>query len=281
MWSRTLGGPFNDYVEDVCLGPSHGIVMTGHFSASINLGGATLTSTGERDVFLGVYDSEGNHRWSKRFGGTDTDVGYAVGVDAQGNHAVTGRFYGGTIDFGGDLLTSSGSDDGFAATFDAFGSHVWSFAFGAASNDWGDAIRFTSLGNVLLGGSVLGTVDIGGETPLTTGAFLAEFTGAPQSSDIHDAGARLVTRLSNYPNPFNPRTSISITTRETLMIHVTLYDLHGHLVRNLHRGTVPPGMTEFIWDGRGDDGAEVGSGVYFCRISGGGQIVTTKLTLIK
>jgi len=65
------------------------------------------------------FDSDGNHLWSKRFGGTHWDYGSSVSVDSSGNAYITGYFKSSTINFGGgDLINAnSGTDDIFLAKF--------------------------------------------------------------------------------------------------------------------------------------------------------------------
>jgi hypothetical protein len=76
------------------------------------------------------------HLWSQRFGDTTYQHGWSVTFDPSGNVAITGTFAG-TVDFGGDPLTSSGWRDIFLAKFDASGAHLWSQRFGDAENQFG------------------------------------------------------------------------------------------------------------------------------------------------
>ncbi|MDH4038011.1 MAG: SBBP repeat-containing protein, partial [Candidatus Krumholzibacteria bacterium] len=77
-----------------------------------------------------------SHQWSQRFGGTGTDNGYAIAVDATGAVFVTGSFSG-TANFGGADLVSVGGNDIFLARYDANGQHLWSKGFGTVENDEG------------------------------------------------------------------------------------------------------------------------------------------------
>jgi len=74
--------------------------------------GRTLTPNGvSSNIFLAKFDSNGNHLWSKSFGGSYNDYGYSVSVDSSGNIYGTGYFSGYNIDFGGCPLSSVGSYD--------------------------------------------------------------------------------------------------------------------------------------------------------------------------
>jgi hypothetical protein len=78
-------------------------------------------------MFLAKYDPDGNHLWSFRLGGLDTENPEAVTSDPSGNIVLTGSFDG-TMDFGGGNL--AGSDDVFVAKYDAGGNHLVTKAFG-------------------------------------------------------------------------------------------------------------------------------------------------------
>jgi len=65
------------------------------------------------DIFLAKFDSNGNHLWSKSFGGSYIDIGFSVSVDSSGNVYGTGIFSGSNVDFGGCPLSSAGGKDIF------------------------------------------------------------------------------------------------------------------------------------------------------------------------
>jgi hypothetical protein len=90
-----------------------------------------------------------------------------------------------------------------------------------------------------------------------------------------------LTVLPNYPNPFNPSTTIRYDIPTTQEIRLAVYDVHGRLVRALVDGVESAGVHEVTWEGRNNRGEEVASGVYFVRLSGGGQIATGKIVLAK
>jgi hypothetical protein len=90
---------------------------------------------------------------------------------------ITGVF-GGTVDFGGDTLTSAGSPDIFLAKFDTNGGHLWSKRFGDSRVQYGRSVACDGSGNVVVTGYFRSTVNFGGGTLTSAGAddiFLAEF----------------------------------------------------------------------------------------------------------
>ncbi len=84
-----------------------------------------------------------------------------------------------------------------------------------------------------------------------------------------------------WPNPFNPRTTISFTLDETQPVELAVYDVSGRLVRLLDAGVRQAGPHSVPWDGRDQAGTGVASGVYLVRLSGRQETQTGKLLLAR
>jgi hypothetical protein len=75
-------------------------------------------------------------------------------------------------------------------------------------------------------------------------------------------------RLVNYPNPFNPSTTIALwlgadgASSAGRDVTLEIYSVAGLRVRTLFAGALPPGKNEMLWDGKDDRGAVVAAGVY-------------------
>ncbi|HXJ80395.1 MAG TPA: PKD domain-containing protein [Candidatus Methylomirabilis sp.] len=99
--------------------------------------------------------------WSKRFGSTLNDIGYAVATDKSGNIIVAGSFMG-TVDFGGGPLTAVGGNYNiFVAKYSSTGTNVWSKNFGSTGDNDPGAVAVDASGNVFVVGHFQGTVDFG------------------------------------------------------------------------------------------------------------------------
>ncbi len=87
----------------------------------------------------------------------------------------------------------------------------------------------------------------------------------------------------NYPNPFNPETTIRFSLREdTEMMELKVYNILGQLVRTLvPAGPHAKGDYEIVWDGTNDSGKGVTSGVYFYRMSTPNYNKIHKMMLMK
>lgn len=98
-------------------------------------------------------------------------------------------------------------------------------------------------------------------------------------ADVVAAGASL---LSNAPNPFNPQTLITYDLASAQSVHLAIYDARGRQVRSLVRGEVmPAGRHSLVWNGRGDDGRMMPSGVYLSRLQAGGVVWQGRMTMIR
>lgn len=133
------------------------VLVTGGFTGAKDFGGGTLTSEGGEDIFIVKLDNGSNHVWSKRFGDANGQRGTVIATDAMGNVVVAGSLGGGAISFGGASVTG----DIFVAKFDPNGNHLWSKGYaGFASKAAG--IATDSSGAVVVAGSFLGSIDLGG-----------------------------------------------------------------------------------------------------------------------
>jgi hypothetical protein len=69
----------------------------------------------------------------------------------------------------------------------------------------------------------------------------------------------------NYPNPFNPTTTIDYQLPQAVDVKLEIYNVLGQKVRTLVSGSMQPGRYQAVWDARNDAGALVGSGIYIYR----------------
>jgi M6 family metalloprotease-like protein len=85
----------------------------------------------------------------------------------------------------------------------------------------------------------------------------------------------------NFPNPFNPLTSIRFEVPQSTSIDLSVFDARGRRVATLHRGPVDAGYHTRRWEGRDDQGRGVASGMYFARLVGPGFSSTRKMLLAR
>lgn len=100
-WSRKFSGEY--WVQSIALDNSGNVYTTGYFSGNTDFDPGTevydLTSEGyDYDIFISKLDSSGGFIWAKRLGGTSTEMGFSIKVDAFLN-VYTSGYFGGTADF--------------------------------------------------------------------------------------------------------------------------------------------------------------------------------------
>ena len=91
-----------------------------------------------------------------------------------------------------------------------------------------------------------------------------------------------VSRLfPSVPNPFARSASIAYHVPHESDVTIRIYDVSGRLVRTLVDDATEPGRHLAVWDGRGDSGESLGSGVYLCAMDACGLRLTRKMILLR
>jgi hypothetical protein len=85
----------------------------------------------------------------------------------------------------------------------------------------------------------------------------------------------------NYPNPFNPETTISFSVKDKGHVKVNIYNVKGQLVKTLVNDNMNAGKHTIVWNGRDNAGKAVSSGVYFYKMSAGKYSSTKKMIMMK
>ncbi len=85
----------------------------------------------------------------------------------------------------------------------------------------------------------------------------------------------------NFPNPFNPTTTLSFSLKNATNVNLTVYDVAGRRVRELVNEHRDRGAYKMVWDGQNDAGQTVASGVYFYKLVAGSFTDTKKMTILK
>ncbi|MCB9336651.1 MAG: tail fiber domain-containing protein [Lewinellaceae bacterium] len=184
-WYKDCGRSLTDYTfsgqggstgldrgQDVATDATGNVFVTGYFEGTATFGTISLTSAGDKDVFLIKIDPTGNVLWAKQGGGTGNDQGFGIATDATGNVIITGAFQD-VATFGSTSLnTSPAGSDLFYVKYDTDGNIIWA-----------------KEGNNSIYGSVVGNdiVVDASENIFVTGTFVGNFDfGAGSLSSIGD-----------------------------------------------------------------------------------------------
>jgi len=132
--------------------------------------------------------------------------------------------------------------------------------------------------------------DTEAEVPWPTAAYdnarSGNFAGGAQARGAPsvDAGDGLPTAstLQIAPNPFNPRATIRYASPPGKPVRLTVYDVQGRLVKRLaDTPAAPGGLQSMVWEGLDTSNRQVGAGVYFVKLEGGGLDLSRRLVLVK
>jgi hypothetical protein len=98
--------------------------------------------------------------------------------------------------------------------------------------------------------------------------------------DVGDTPA--FTKLhGNFPNPFNPKTTIQFSLSSPAHVNLAVYDISGRLVKQLANERLAAQDYAIEWNGRNEAGHQVASGVYFYKLQAGDYSATEKMVMLK
>jgi hypothetical protein len=170
QWIKQIGGSQGQFSTSIAVDVSGNVHFTGGFYGSPDFdpgaGTQILSSSGGEDIYIAKLNTNGDHVWSKKIGGSGWDQGTAITTDANGNVYTTGYFTE-TIDFDPGAavsnLTNDQSNNAFVSKLDVNGDFVWAKGLGGTSisTDYGKGkgIAIDLNENVFVIGEFEGTID--------------------------------------------------------------------------------------------------------------------------
>ncbi|MEA2096041.1 MAG: T9SS type A sorting domain-containing protein, partial [Candidatus Cloacimonadota bacterium] len=113
------------------------------------------------------------------------------------------------------------------------------------------------------------------ESEMSNGAFVAH-------TDVDNLLKPEVTELTgNYPNPFNPTTTISFSIEEAGHVSINIYNMKGQLVKTLVNENLDSAYHNVSWNGKDNSSKTVSSGIYFYKMKSSNYTSTKKMILMK
>jgi hypothetical protein len=86
---------------------------------------------------------------------------------------------------------------------------------------------------------------------------------------------------NNYPNPFNPVTTLRYDLPEDALVNITIYDIMGRIVRTLINSQQNAGFKSIQWNATNDAGSPLSAGLYLYKIQADNFVQTRKMVLLK
>lgn len=133
--------------------------------------------------------------------------------------------------------------------------------------------KANGLGGVMIW--ALGQDVVGSEQPLMEAVGLA-MSQTTQVASEKSAVVQDFVLFDNYPNPFNPTTTIAFQLEQKMPVKLSVYSLAGDLVTVLKHDMAPAGKNTVVWDA-----TNYSSGVYFFKLEAGEFVQTRKMLFVK
>lgn len=145
----------------------------------------------------------------------------------------------------------------------------------------GESIEIMIAFSPLSGGMFEGNLGITSDD-VTMPLMNIALSGVGQALSTDNNVLPVVTELKgNYPNPFNPSTTIRFGMREAGKVKIDVYNVLGQKVRTLVNDNLGAGNHSVVWNGTDDRGRNVASGIYFYRMNTGSYSSTKKMLMMK
>jgi hypothetical protein len=232
-----------------------------------NLGNLYVTGISDGDYATVKYDSAGSEQWVATYDGLGNglDEACSIVLDDSNNIYITGK--------------SGGSGTGYdyaTIKYDSAGIEQWVVRYDGLGNGSDEAysIALDSFNNVYVAGKSMGS-----GTDYDFATIKYEQVTATNEEIVLDQ----ISFMHNYPNPFNPSTTItfSLTTESTEHTELVINNLKGQKVKQLVNEQLPTGQHSVTWNGTDEKGNSVSSGIYFYELESGKFSETKRMLLLK
>lgn len=287
VWQKTFGGTGRDYGHSLRQTQDDGFLITGY---------TLSTGAGGDDVWVVKTAPDGTLETQKTFGGTASDVGYWLDLTTDGGYVITGH----TLSSGAgvhDLWLIKSTPDIVPVELTSFSAFIkndlvtliWSTA--SETNNHGFEIQKRVTGDF----ETLGFQPGAGNTAQVTRYIYTDKTPVSLRTEYrliqidYDGSVTCSKVLAvepvvpsdfiveqNFPNPFNPATTVSFTLTEDALLTAELYSATGEKVKSIYSGFLQRGRHQINVSGEG-----LSSGTYMLRLQAGAQMKTIKLVLVK
>jgi len=259
QWTAIYNGSLNslDAPSKIIVDDLFNVYVTG--SGSYNSGDG-------QDFTTIKYNSSGEEQWISTYNGQNTfrDEAHSMAVDSMGNVYVTGRTWVTQLDY--DFATIK---------YNSSGQEHWVAIYNGPGDedDWASSIATDASGNAYVTGWSEG---------VGTGYDFAtiKYSSTTGVETLFNNPPSEYALLQNFPNPFNPNTTIKWQMPETGFVSLKIFDVIGREVTVLVNEELPAGGYEVDFN-TSTIKHQPSSGVYFYELRAGSFVETKKMILLK
>ncbi len=262
LWTKTYGQPDNPD-RALC------VVQTadgGFLLACESIGGPSAIGAEGLISLIIKTDAMGGEQWSTVLHGSNLSSPANALELENGDYLVVGDVFRG----------EEQGLDAYATRLAGDGSLVSEWFYGGSKSD-----RFNAVQQTADGGFVFVGMTDSYAPDMDTQVYLVKTDADGNVTEIHDDFAevrpRTVRLMGNYPNPFNPTTTVRFELSHAMHVTLTVHDLYGREIQLLLDGKLhDPGSHRIAFDA-----TALPSGVYFYSLIAGGQLQTRKMLLLR
>lgn len=240
------------YGNDVKQTNDNGFIISGEVEYDVD----------DSDIFLVRTDEYGNTLWTKTFGDFPDCGAESVQETNDGGYIISGWKH----------EIGSGHSDIYILKTNSFGDSLWSKSFGGNYNDVAFDLVVDSEGEFIITGYTDSY-----PSPGNGNAFLLKLGYETGTANIINSSHY---SMVNYPNPFNPTTTISFSIPDNSKIELSIYNIKGQKVKTLANSQFIKGNHSVIWNGDDESGQPVSSGLYFYKLNVNGKTEAVKKCLL-
>ncbi|TDI87854.1 MAG: T9SS type A sorting domain-containing protein [Caldithrix sp.] len=137
-------------------------------------------------------------------------------------------------------------------------------------------VKLTDIGDLKKEGPFNGDFDL--DAVVAVNSMSGQPTSVEENPTLQP---KAFTLSPNYPNPFNPGTTIAFAVPTISRVQIKIFNLKGQLIRTLVEQDYPAGKHSTLWDGKDDNARNVASGIYLYEMKAGDVREARRLTLVR
>lgn len=305
IWQSLIGGDSADYAYSISNTNDYGCIIAG---MTFSYG------AGSSDIWVIKLDTDGNMEWDFVYGNSYSDKATSVIEANDSGYLVAGyteNVNTGDIDYLALKLDCSGtiewnysnpsdldeyaqsvlqlSDNGYVIAgyveindddydddikvvkIDSNGNEEWSFMYGDVDEERAYDIYETSDQGLIVSGY---------QSDLITGLWDCLLLKYETATLVEISLIDPIYNLFNYPNPFNPSTTIEFSIQNDSHVELSIFNVKGQKVKTLISNEFSTGSHSIIWNGNDEFDKPISSGIYYYKLNINGKTEAVKKCLL-